>query len=281
MTVLRTIRGRALIVRMRAQRVFVLGPVLASLLLVALPRAHALDPDRRISQYAHSAWRVRAGVFAGAPTAITQTTDGYVWIGTLGGLLRFDGVRFARSIPPTGEHLPASAVISLLGAADGSLWVGTASGLARWKNGKLLNFPDTAGRVNAIYEDREGTIWMARSRTRAGAVCKVTGAVAKCYKPKDGVPPYAGTLTGDNSGYLWIGTSTALVRWKPGSSTSYELPGLKSNVALAGINALAAAPDGSVWAGIANSGRGLGLQQWVNGTWRTLITTTLDSSTLN
>ena len=249
--------------------------------LLACPSANAVDPDRRISQYAHTAWRVRDGVFAGTPTAIAQTTDGYVWIGTLGGLLRFDGVRFVPFVPPTGKHLPNPAVISLLGATDGSLWIGTASGLAQWKNGKLLNFPETAGRVNAIYEDREGTIWMARSRTRAGAVCKVTVSVAQCYGPKDGVPPYAGTLTGDNSGYLWIGTSTALVRWKPGSSTSYELPGLKSSVALAGITALASAPDGSVWTGISKSGPGLGLQQWVNGTWKTLITATLDSSTLN
>jgi PAS domain S-box-containing protein len=249
--------------------------------VLACPSANAVDPDRRISQYAHTAWRVRDGVFAGAPTAITQTTDGYVWIGTLAGPLRFDGVRFVRWTPPTGEHLPTTAVISLLGASDGSLWIGTASGLAQWKNGTLSNFPETAGRVNAIYEDREGTIWMARSRTRAGAVCKVTVSVAKCYSPKDGVPPYAGTLTGDNFGYLWIGTSTALVRWKPGSSTSYQLPGLKSNVALAGITALAAAPDGSVWTGISKSGPGLGLQQWVNGTWRTLKTATLDSSTLN
>jgi ligand-binding sensor domain-containing protein len=192
--------------------------------LLACPSANALDPDRRISQYAHTAWRVRDGVFAGAPTAIAQTTDGYVWIGTLAGLLRFDGVRFVRWAPPTGEHLPTTAVISLLGAADGSLWIGTAAGLAHWKNGNLFNFPETAGRVNAIYEDREGTIWMARSRTRDGAVCKVTVSVAKCYAPKDGVPPYAGILIGDNSGYLWIGTSTALVRWKPGSSTSFELP---------------------------------------------------------
>ena len=249
--------------------------------VLACPSANALDPALRISQYAHTAWRVRDGVFAGAPTAITQTTDGYVWIGTLGGLLRFDGVRFVRWTPPAGEHLPTTAVISLLGAADGSLWIGTASGLAQWKNGNLLTFPETAGRVNSIYQDREGTIWMARSRTRAGAVCKVTVNVAKCYAPKDGVPPYAGILIGDNFGYLWIGTSTALVRWKPGSSTSYELPGLKSNVALGGITALAAAPDGSVWVGIMNSGRGLGLQHWVNGTWRTLTTTTLDSSTLN
>jgi PAS domain S-box-containing protein len=271
---------KAVTVRIRARRVFVLGTVLASLLLVGLPRAHALDPDRRISQYAHSAWRVRDGAFPGAPSAITQTTDGYVWIGTFSGLLRFDGVRFVPFVPPAGKQLPNPAVISLLGATDGSLWIGTASGLAEWKNGELFTFPETAGRVNSIYEDRDGTIWIARSRTDAGGVCKVAVSGATCYGPKDGAPPYADTLIGDNFGRLWIGTSTALVRWKPGSSTSYDLSGLTSNVALAGINALAAAPDGSVWAGISNSGRGLGLQRWANGSWKTLITPTFDSSTL-
>ena len=64
MTVLQTMWGKAVVVRIRARRVFVLVTALASLLLVALPRAHALDPDRRISQYAHTAWRVRDGAFA-------------------------------------------------------------------------------------------------------------------------------------------------------------------------------------------------------------------------
>jgi signal transduction histidine kinase/ligand-binding sensor domain-containing protein len=268
------------IARMRVRRLFALGIVLAGLLLAGLPHALALDPDRRISQYAHSAWRVRDGAFAGTPSAITQTTDGYVWIGTFAGLLRFDGVRFVPFAPPAGQHLPNPAVISLLGATDGSLWIGTAAGLAQWKNGELFTFPEITGRVNSIYEDRNGTIWIARSRTTAGGVCKIAASGGTCYGPKDGAPPYAGTLIRDNFGYLLIGTSTALVRWKPGSSTSYELSGLRSNAALAGINALAAAPDGSVWAGISNSGRGLGLQRWVNGSWKTLITPTFDSSKL-
>src|ERR1700756_5177041 len=138
--------------------------------VLACPCAHAVDPDRRISQYAHTAWRVRDGVFSGTPSAITQTTDGYVWIGTMGGLLRFDGVRFVRWTPPAGKQLPNPAVISLLGATDGSLWIGTASGLAQWKNGDLIRFPETAGRVNSIYEGHDGTIWIARSRTTAGGV---------------------------------------------------------------------------------------------------------------
>ena len=258
------------------------GRIFLALVCIALasPSANALDPDRRISQYAHTAWRVRDGAFAGAPTAITQTTDGYVWIGTLAGLLRFDGSRFVPFTPPTGKTLPNSAVISLLGSTDGSLWIGTASGLARWKNGELVDFPETAGRVNSIYEDQEGTIWIARSRTSAGGVCKVAASVARCYTPNDGMPPYAGVVIRDNLGYFLVGSAGTLVRWKPGSSTSYELPGLKSKRGLSGIADLALAPDGSVWVGVAWPGHGLGLQQWVHGSWKTLITPTLDSSTL-
>src|SRR5258707_1536153 len=111
MTLLQTMWGKTGTVRIRARRIFALGTVLASLLLVTLPRALALDPERRISQYAHTAWRVHDGVFGGAPSAITQTTDGYMWIGTLAGLLRFDGVRFVPFAPPAGQHLPNPAVI--------------------------------------------------------------------------------------------------------------------------------------------------------------------------
>jgi signal transduction histidine kinase/ligand-binding sensor domain-containing protein len=280
MTVLRTMWGKAVVFRIRARRVFVLGTALASLLLVALPRAHALDPDRRISQYAHTAWRVRDGAFAGEPDAIAQTTDGYMWIGTHAGLLRFDGVRFVPFAPPAGQHLPNPAVISLLGATDGSLWIGTASGLAQWKNGELFTFPEIAGRVNSIYADGDGTIWIARSRTDAGGVCKVAVSIATCYTPKDEVPPNANVLIKDNLGFFLIGHSTGIVRWKPGSSTSYELPGLKSNRGLAGISDLALAPDGSVWVGLWHPGHGLGLEQLVNDSWKTFITPTLDGSRL-
>jgi signal transduction histidine kinase/ligand-binding sensor domain-containing protein len=248
--------------------------------LLAYPFANAVDPDRRISQYAHSAWRVRDGAFAGAPSSIAQTADGYIWIGTHSGLVRFDGVRFVSWTPPAGKHLPGPAVISLLGAKDGSLWIGTDIGLAQWKNGELTAFPQTTGRVNSIYEDRDGTIWIARSRTQAGGICKVAASVVKCYGSKDEVPPYAETLVADNFGYVWIDGGTALLRWKPGSLTSFPLRGIKAK-GIRGITALALAPDGSVWTGIADSGRGLGLQQLVNGAWKSLVTPAFDSSTLN
>jgi PAS domain S-box-containing protein len=248
------------------------------MLLSGHPSALALDPDLQISQYSHTAWRVRDGVFAGTPTAITQTTDGYVWIGTVAGLLRFDGIRFVPFVSPADQHLPSSAVISLLGATDGSLWIGTDHGLAQWRHGTLVDFPEIADRVNSIYEDRNGTIWVARSRTNAGGICKVAATVATCYTPKDGAPPYAQVVIGDNLGFLLIGVPTGILRWQPGSSTTYEVPALKAEAGLAGISDLALAPDGSLWAGLFSPRHGLGLDRLVDGSWKTFMTPKLDGS---
>ena len=76
------------------------------------------------------------------------------------------------------------------------------------------------------------------------------------------MPPNANVLIKDNLGFFLIGHSTGVVRWKPGSSTSYELPGLKSNRGLAGISDLALAPDGSVWVGLWHPGHGRAWNNW-------------------
>ena len=232
-----------------------------------------------MSQYGHTAWRVRDGVFSGSPNAIAQTTDGYIWVGTQVGLVRFDGVRFVPWNPPN-ENLSYAAILSLRGASDGSLWIGTQVGLMQWKDGRLLKFPETSGYINSIYEDKEGVIWVARSRNREGGLCRVAESKASCYGPQDGIPPYAGAITGDDSGNLWLGSSSRLTRWNPGSSTAYAPPGLKSAEGLNGIDALVAEPDGSIWVGITRSGRGLGLQRLAQGDWEPFVTSNFDSSTL-
>ena len=63
-------------------------------LVLGLRPATALDPHTRITQYFHSAWRVQDAIFEAAPNAVTQTTDGYIWIGTGSGLVKYDGARF-------------------------------------------------------------------------------------------------------------------------------------------------------------------------------------------
>src|ERR1700679_2122581 len=120
--------------------------------------AFALDPVMRISQYAHTAWHMQDGVFGGAPHAITETADGYIWIGTDAGLVKFDGVRFTPWKPPPDQRAAISAVYSLLGGRDGTLWIGSAAGLAALKNDRLIYFSNTRGRINAILEDHAGTV---------------------------------------------------------------------------------------------------------------------------
>ncbi|HEY2534731.1 MAG TPA: two-component regulator propeller domain-containing protein, partial [Xanthobacteraceae bacterium] len=137
-------------------------------LLGVCQSAGAVDPAPRISQLGHTAWRLQDGAFAGAPASITQTTDGYLWIGTSAGLVRFDGVRFL-PFAPRGQELESPTIFSLLGASDGSLWIGTGVGLARLQGGKLTSFGDSArGLIYDIREGKDGSIWMARARTSDG-----------------------------------------------------------------------------------------------------------------
>jgi ligand-binding sensor domain-containing protein len=126
------------------------------------PLVFALNPTLAINQYAHKAWTVREGFFKGPIYAIAQTNDGYLWIGTEFGVERFDGMRSVSWQPPKGDHLPGGRIRSLLAARDGGLWIGTDQGLASWKDGKLTQYPELAGKtVLSILEDRESTIWAA------------------------------------------------------------------------------------------------------------------------
>src|SRR5882762_9796122 len=177
------------------------------LLLFSVNSVWAVDPSRHISQYAHTAWRVQDGVFSGSPNAIAQTTDGYLWIGTQGGLLRFDGVRFVPWAPPDGQHLPSSNVTSLLGARDGSLWIGMEGGLSHWDKQHLTDYLIKPERVNSIIEDHNGTVWFVRSRGRDadGGLCQIIGTGTRCYGKADGLPgsDLAASLVEDSLGNFW------------------------------------------------------------------------------
>src|SRR4030095_15503573 len=102
----------------------VLRITLSCVLLVCCRSALALNPALDISQYAHTSWKIRDGFSKGGIFAITQTADGYLWLGTEFGLLRFDGVRAVPWQPPSGERLPAGRIGCLLAARGGPVWGG-------------------------------------------------------------------------------------------------------------------------------------------------------------
>src|SRR3954464_10465396 len=81
-----------------------------------------LDRDRTIFQFYHTAWTAKDG----APsqiTALAQTEDGYLWVGSERGLFRFDGIQFEEFMPPDGTNLPSHNISSLMSTPEGGLWV--------------------------------------------------------------------------------------------------------------------------------------------------------------
>jgi ligand-binding sensor domain-containing protein len=249
--------------------------------------AKALDPNVKISQYAHTEWLIQDGYLSGAARAITQTADGYLWIGTESGLFRFDGTRFQPWTFPDGGHLPSTEIHSLFGAHDGSLWIGTREGLAHFVDQKLVVFPSVHGSVFSILEDPSETIWFSLESSGAkgeGPICKVSGAAVRCLDASDGIIPIqccAGPLVRDRLGNLWVGTDKTLLRWKPGSSATYPL-NIAATDGLDGVNAIVPSSDGSFWVGLESRGQGGGLQQFnVGNSWKPFTSPGFDGTSLN
>src|SRR6202161_4192949 len=239
MTVLRTMWDKAVATRIRARHAFVLGAVWANLSLAALPYALALDPDRRISQYGHTVWRIQDGAI-GPPNNIAQTPDGFLWVTTAQGLLRFDGVRFVPWQPPQGQNLPGTHFSALLGSRDGSLWIGTTRGLARWKDGQLRTYTDLEHPtgISAIIEDDSGKIWATRygQYAREAPLCSISGETLRCFGKKDGIPVTFGQgMIHDSEGNVWFG-SKVLVRWRPGTLATTYFGGIPELAKTDGVN---------------------------------------------
>src|SRR5215469_15034769 len=95
---------------MRGRWALTLALVLAGVLLALRPRAFALDPRLDVNQYSHTAWKIREGFSKGQISSIAQTPDGYLWLGTEFGLLRFDGVKPVPWQPPGNQHLPSNYI---------------------------------------------------------------------------------------------------------------------------------------------------------------------------
>jgi signal transduction histidine kinase/ligand-binding sensor domain-containing protein len=249
---------------------------------VGVNAAWALDPAKRLSQYAHTSWRSRDGYLGGAiPTSITQTRDGVIWIGTTNGLMQFDGLRFTRWSSPDGQTLP-SLIYSLVAAKDGSLWIATDGYIARWESGRLTRYPVGAYSVAAILETHDGTIWFTRSGGgKPGGLCRLRQGVPQCFEASDGIEGlFPSALAEDATGNLWVGDDTSVVRWTLVSHVTHRVPQLRSVVGN-GVSALEVAPDQGVWVGMNDSGPGLGLQRLAAGQLRPVVAGKLDASSLS
>jgi len=210
-------------------------------ILLAVPCALALNPTLDVTQYAHSSWKIRDGFVQGSITAVAQTRDGYLWLGTDFGLVRFDGVKVSPWEPPAGQSLPSSSIRRLLAARDGTLWIGTLKGIASWRDGKLTHYPKLNDFVPwPMIEDREGVIWAGGVASSGKTLCSIQGGNSQCYEESAGLGGVGG-LQEDRKGNLWVGTTTGVWRWRPGPPKFYPASGQQN-----GIQGMAQDDDGAL-----------------------------------
>jgi signal transduction histidine kinase/ligand-binding sensor domain-containing protein len=126
--------------------------------------ALALNPGRALTQYTRTVWTQEHGLPQDTIRAITQTKDGYLWLGTDEGLAQFDGYDFVVHNKENGA-LPSNSVGALWAARDGGLWIATPGGLTVYRDRKFTTYTKKDGLadtfISSITEDQSGAIWMA------------------------------------------------------------------------------------------------------------------------
>ena len=221
------------------------GLICAFLLLACGGSAFALNPALDVSQYAHTTWKIRDGFPKSEISSIAQTPDGYLWLGSEFGLFRFDGVRHVQWRPPANQELPSNFILSLLVNRDGTLWIGTANGLASWKDGRLTQYAELAGRqIFKILEDRDGSIWVSGGSLSSGRLCAIRNGNVQCFGDDGSFGRVVFNLYEDSKGNLWAGVKDGLWRWKPGPPKFFSLPGEPD-----GIQCLGEDTDGTLLVG--------------------------------
>ena len=245
--------------------------------------AHALDPNKRLTQYMHTSWRIQDGSAPSGMYTIAQTSDGFLWfLSSRGDIYRFDGVQFV------SWRLPAEAgfagrIRNIVGDPAGGLWALGENGIVRLKGGLVTSHFELEGLVpdaSNVSEDADGSLWVVRGENGISEpVCHVTERSVKCFGKPNGIPisPIDAILA-DGTGGFWFGGQAALVHWHDGKSEMYPIAGLKSNTGAPGIMSLARGPEGSVWVGIVSKGPGQGLARFEQGSVRSFVTKTFDGS---
>jgi len=161
-------------------------------------------------------WTKADGLPDNFVTAVLQTRDGYLWVGTMGGLARFDGVRFAVFAPSPAHSNAVVRVSALCEDSTGRLWVGSQDqGLLCYSEGALRSFQGNARladqTITTIAEDPAGTLWVG---TPLG-LGRIKGGHAERFTTRDGLPSdFVSSVHVSRSGTVWITTTAGMCQYK-------------------------------------------------------------------
>ncbi len=194
--------------------------VVAALVAALWPASAAwgLDPDKAIEQYAHDRWSAQDGLPGEAVYQILQSSDGYLWLRTSAGLVRFDGVRFVLLDPVVGKERLKEPVKAICRTSDGALLIRTPSRTVIRRNGLFSDYlppaPLPDGEIKSLFESREHEVFVGSDdfiyllgRGGPRALRAGTSWIYSFFE--------------DRAGALWIGASGALLRYRRGEISTF------------------------------------------------------------
>jgi signal transduction histidine kinase/ligand-binding sensor domain-containing protein len=184
------------------------------------PESKAADSDKPLTEYTHTVWTHKDGIPSAFIYAMAQTRDGYLWLATTDGLVRFDGIRFVHWRPRTGHTELLGVVRSLCAASDGSLWIGTAAGLVGHIRGDDLTTLSVGAQVEGILENRDETVLVSTANQLlrfSTATQEQVGAAIALPEPL-----LSGPLQ-DRSGSIWFTTLNRVLRLDSGKTQAPAL----------------------------------------------------------
>ncbi len=219
--------------------------VALSVALGAAGGAAALDPHLAITQLSHTSWQDELP--QNTVHSIIQSRDGYIWLGTYEGLVRFDGARFVTFDQVRSRDLPGSTVHHLAEDEAGRLWVSTNGGLVRLEEGVFTTFGPEHGLpsqvVKASHPAADGSLWVGTDR----GLCRlVDGLCEPVTAAGVETPASVWALEVDLLGTLWVATDRGLFLLSGGA---WARLGAADGLPHELCTALAASRDGSVWVG--------------------------------
>jgi ligand-binding sensor domain-containing protein/signal transduction histidine kinase len=253
---------------------------------VSLRPAFGLDPSRTLTQYSHRIWQTQQGLPEGTVYSITQTHDGYLWLGTQTGLIRFDGVRFETATAPSnvwirsavedshnalwiatndaglyrqegetlrhysgGEGLSSESVVCVAATRNGDIWACTPNGVARIRAEKLTMFTTEQGLGNNSVRaacEAGDGTLWVADEQHLNAWDGTKFSPRKLGKLPAGASIRALQCSGDT---LWVGTTAGLLEI---TKTGERLFTPKQGLADSRVLCLSGGRDGSLWIGTRN-----------------------------
>jgi ligand-binding sensor domain-containing protein len=168
-----------------------------SLALVSGGVAHALDPNHKLTQYLHRIWQTQGGLSQASIYVVTQTHDGYIWVGTQSGVARFNGIEF-------------DSIRALESNSLGGVW------------------------VRALAEDSAGRVWIV---TNDSQLVRVIGTNVKVFGESDGLYNKVSCLVRGSGDDMWACTATGLVHIQGDKFDTHQSPEQIVNRPLGGCRA--------------------------------------------